>query len=520
MEIPSEAQLDRISALAKEIRVQPQDQWSAALRTLTEEGREESIVLEFVKADLYLLPLESSAAGSLSGGGLGPPGVASLGEEGQEESTDLSFVEVGLRLPLESSAADSHSSGGLGPAEVALTGANPLFVGKDIGPFAVEKELGSGAMGTVYLARYEEKGRHVALKFMSPGLSSNPNATERFEREFDILKQLRHPNIVRLIATGKYQKLRFYAMEFIEGESLDRVLARRGKLPWQEVVALGKQLCAALQHAHQQGIIHRDLKPSNLMIARDGTLKLTDFGLAKDVDAIKKLTATDVTVGTAAYMSPEQCQGERKLSHKCDLYSLGIVFYELLTGAKPYAAENVMDMFLCHVKGRFERPSRREMDIPVWLDLIVCHLLVKDPQKRPYDAAKVAEALDQVAEKVAAHCSRGAEVVGNKKGKPIYVRALFRILGVAALLLCLWAMNVVSLLPPTAESLFEEAKKVMGSKDADKIDRPQDDATGALFEYLKYYGNRDDKRTDQVWEWVEQIASERRRRANADSMGQ
>ncbi len=416
-----------------------------------------------------------------------------------------------------------------------------MFVGKDIGPFAVEKELGSGAMGTVYLARYEEKGRHVALKFMSPNMSSNSNAAERFEREFDILKQLRHPNIVRLIATGKYQKLRFYAMEFIEGESLDRVLVRRGRLPWQEVVALGKQLCSALQHAHQQGIIHRDLKPSNLMIAKDGTLKLTDFGIAKDLD-VTQLTATNSTVGTAAYMSPEQCRGERNLSHKCDLYSLGIVFYELLTGAKPYTAENAMDMFLCHVKGKFERPSRREMDIPVWLDTIVCHLLEKDPKKRPYDAAKVAEALDQVAEKVAAQRSAGVDAVTGtteyarsrsagvdkgtartlmqglgkvkkKKGKPLYARAWFRALGVAALLLGVGALIVVALLPPSAESLFEEAKKVMESKDADKIDRARDNPTGALKKYLAHYGKRDDKPTEQVWEWVDQIDADRRERA-------
>src|SRR5256885_2254042 len=152
-----------------------------------------------------------------------------------------------------------------------------MFVGKEIGPFHIERELGCGAMGTVY-----------------------------------------------------------------------RVLARRGAFPWDEVVAIGRQLCEALRHAHDKGIIHRDLKPSNLMVLKDGTVKLTDFGIAKDTD-VTALTAANNTVGTAAYMSPEQCKGERNLTHKSDLYSMGVMFYELLTGRKPFLAESPIDMFQAHV---------------------------------------------------------------------------------------------------------------------------------------------------------------------------
>ena len=170
----------------------------------------------------------------------------------------------------------------------------------------------------------------------------------RFEREANILKQLKHPHIVRLYATGAYRKTPFIAMEFIDGEALDRVLARRGRLGWEEVVAYGKQLCEALQYAHEKGIIHRDLKPSNLMITREGMLKLTDFGIAKDTD-VTALTGHNSTIGTAAYMSPEQCKGDKNLTNKSDLYSLGIVFYELLTGKKPFYADTTVDMFLKHV---------------------------------------------------------------------------------------------------------------------------------------------------------------------------
>src|SRR5262249_20731467 len=163
------------------------------------------------------------------------------------------------------------------------------------GPFEIDKELGSGAMGAVYRARYAKTGAFVAIKVMSPSLGSSEPAMARFEREASILKQLKHPNIVRLLATGKYHGQPFYAMEFIEGESLDHVLERRGRMTWEEIVSLGKPLCAALQHAHEKGIVHRDLKPSNLMILPDGTVKLTDFGIAKDLD-VTQLTSAHCTV--------------------------------------------------------------------------------------------------------------------------------------------------------------------------------------------------------------------------------
>src|SRR5438876_6034942 len=195
-----------------------------------------------------------------------------------------------------------------------------MLVGQKVGPFLIDMELGSGAMGTVYRATYEKSGQRVAVKVMSPAISSE-TAQARFEREGEILKQLNHPNIVRLYGVGKAHGLRYYAMEYIQGESLDKVMQRRGRLPWEEVVALSQQLCAALQHAHQQGIIHRDLKPSNLMLVPNDIIKLTDFGIAKDLD-VTQITAAHCTVGTAAYMSPEQCRGDKDINFKSDLYSL------------------------------------------------------------------------------------------------------------------------------------------------------------------------------------------------------
>src|SRR5205823_5326360 len=170
------------------------------------------------------------------------------------------------------------------------------------------------------------------------------SAQARFERETSILKQLQHPNIVRLYATGRHKGTPFFAMEFVEGEPLEDWFRRRGRLPWEEVIQLGQQLCAALQYAHEQGIVHRDLKPSNIMIQEEGTLKLTDFGIAKDLDD-SGLTATFCTVGTASYMSPEQCRGARTLGPKSDLYSLGVMLYQLLTGQLPFQADTPLAMF-------------------------------------------------------------------------------------------------------------------------------------------------------------------------------
>jgi serine/threonine-protein kinase len=410
-----------------------------------------------------------------------------------------------------------------------------MLVGQQIGPFIVDKELGSGAMGSVYLARYKT-GQRVALKFLSPSLGANAGALARFEREADVLKQLKHPNIIRLFGHGKFKGSPYYAMEYVEGESLEQVLSRRVRLSWEEVVALGQQLCAALQHAHEQGIVHRDLKPSNLMVLPDGTLKLTDFGIAKDLD-VTQLTSANCTVGTAAYMSPEQCRGDRNLSFKSDLYSLGVVFYELLTGHKPFVAENAMDMFLLHIEGTFARPSRLVMGLPIWLDTLVCQLLEKRPDQRPRDAAMVARTLSEVAEKVVSQQSAGVEAVQaraidrrsdatrpdaedkvaartlmtglgmprrKRKKKPVYQRAWFQAIWIAAGLLALVILIVVGLWPRSADDLFDEASRAWNSGEPARREKARE---GPIREYLRRFGDRTDEQSRQIHEWADEMDS-------------
>lgn len=296
-----------------------------------------------------------------------------------------------------------------------------MLVGQTIGSgayrFDLTAELGSGAMGTVYKAVFHKDGKtaDVALKVVALGLVGNEGAMARFDREASILKQLRHPHIVRLYATGKYQKTPFIAMEFVDGEPLDRVLARRGKLSWEEVAAYGRQLCEALQYAHEKGIIHRDLKPSNLMIAADGRLKLTDFGIAKDTD-VTALTNANSTIGTAAYMSPEQCKGDRNLTPKSDLYSLGVVFFELLSGRKPFAADTTVEMFMKHVHEAPPRVGKVVPGLPAKFEALVLQLLAKDKDERPTDAAWVARMLAEVEEDAFARRSAGLDAATARKG--------------------------------------------------------------------------------------------------------
>jgi len=399
--------------------------------------------------------------------------------------------------------------------------------GLQIGPFLVEKELGAGAMGAVYRARHVETGERVAIKVVAPGLDSNPTIMARFKREAAILKQLKHRNIVRLVATGRVQGTPFYAMEYVNGESLDQVISRRGRLTWEEVVEFGQQLCAALQHAHEAGIIHRDLKPSNVMILPDGTVKLTDFGIAKDMDRTQ-LTAAHCTVGTAAYMSPEQFKGERDLTAKSDLYNMGVMFYELLTGHKPFDADNPMDMFMQHLNATCERPSRQVLDIPVWLDNLVCQLLEKKPEQRPVDAAMVGRALAQIKEKMLAQQSAGVEaartrnvdrprgqkleeedkeaarnLLGRKKRKkktvPFYERRWLRGAVLSVFLIAIGVVVVNALRPPTPGQLYAQASKYMNDDDPARWERARE----PINEFLERYP--DNELAGEVRAWARRI---------------
>jgi len=239
------------------------------------------------------------------------------------------------------------------------------MIGEHLGSFRIEEILGTGAMGVVYRATLDTpaaKRKSAAVKVISGEIAGKGKAYERFRREADILKQFRHPNIVQFLGMGRSNGTHYFAMEYVPGENLEAVLKQRGPLPWQEVVDLGIQVCEALQYAHAQGVVHRDLKPSNLMVNAEGQVKLTDFGIAKDLDATA-LTDPGRTLGTAAYMAPEQIQG-KDVSHQTDLYSLGIVLYQILTGSMPFTGGSMIVLMQQQLSLPPPRPSVKVPKIP------------------------------------------------------------------------------------------------------------------------------------------------------------
>jgi serine/threonine-protein kinase len=274
------------------------------------------------------------------------------------------------------------------------------FVGERLGSFRLESVLGSGAMGVVYRGVNEKTGRAAAVKVVGTEFAQGGKIRDRFEREAEILQQFRHPNIVRFLAVGRFRGTSYIAMEFIPGATLEKVLLEKGALHWREVVELAIQICDALQYAHEHGVVHRDLKPSNLMITADGKIKLTDFGIAKDLDATA-LTAEGRTLGTAAYMSPEQIRGTPPVSHKTDLYAFGVVLYQMLTGKPPFEGGTPVILMHSHLNEPAPRPSAKVYEIPKALDELIVNLMAKAPGDRPWDAAAVGVKLAELRDKAA-----------------------------------------------------------------------------------------------------------------------
>lgn len=272
---------------------------------------------------------------------------------------------------------------------------------RTIGPFVLDRQIGVGGMGIVYSAVYPQNGKKVAVKVLAPGLMMDEKLLKRFEREIGILKRLDHPNIVKYYGGGTEKNQRYYAMEFIDGGSLQQVLKRRKRLSWEQAIHIGRQVSSALEHAHNAGIIHRDLKPANLFLSRQGRLKLGDFGIARDTEATA-LTAAGKTVGTYAYMAPEQIQVGPPISGKTDLYALGCLLYEVLVGETPFQSENPMDMLMQHLNDDPYSVIEKVPDCPIWLDQLIERLLAKNPEDRPYDALAVHTELGEIRKKVAA----------------------------------------------------------------------------------------------------------------------
>lgn len=286
-----------------------------------------------------------------------------------------------------------------------------------IGPYRVLQKLGSGGMGNVYLGEHEESGRQAAVKVLSASLARESGFVERFNREVDAMHKLDNPHIVEFYESGVDGESYFYAMEYVPGETLMNIIHREKRIPWQRALEIAMQVCQALKSAHDTGIIHRDLKPSNLMVTPDGTVKLTDFGVAQ-VFASQRLTVTGGIIGTAEYMSPEQAQGKRA-TKQSDLYSLGAVLYTIITGRVPFSGKTMVEVIQKHKFGLFDRPRLIVPDLPIRVEETICRLLEKEPEKRFPDALVLLRHLDHLLQ-VDAGSSHGMTLTGfEDEGDPL-----------------------------------------------------------------------------------------------------
>jgi serine/threonine protein kinase len=253
--------------------------------------------------------------------------------------------------------------------------------------FRLKEPLGVGTMGTVYRAESDDLAEPVAIKILHPSIAHDAKMVERFQREIVIMERLSHPHIVRHHGGGMLDGQYFYAMQLLDCGSLKDRLEQRGPLPWPLAALYTSQIAAALQHAHNHGLVHRDLKPSNLFFA-DGRIVLGDFGIARDT---RDADSSDLgkAVGTYAYMSPEQICADGDITGKSDLYSLGCVAYQMLTGVPPFVGANFAQIWDQHLHAQPKSLREQDVDCPEWLETLIVALMEKDPHRRPFNARAV-----------------------------------------------------------------------------------------------------------------------------------
>ena len=267
-----------------------------------------------------------------------------------------------------------------------------------IGDFTLVRKLGAGAMGAVYLARQNSLDRFVALKILPPDLAHDQEFLERFRREARAAARLSHPNVVVAYDVGVAGGYHYIAMEFVEGEDLERALKARpeGHYPASEVIRIAKDMARALICANGAGIVHRDVKPANILRHSDGVYKLTDLGLAAPAGQDKRLTSTGIAVGTPYYISPEQARGELKVDVRSDIYSLGATLFHLATGRLPFPGENAVEVMTRHLTEQLQDPMEVEPGVPKPLSRLIQKMMAKRPEDRQQTPGELLEDIEMV----------------------------------------------------------------------------------------------------------------------------
>src|SRR6266850_905092 len=241
--------------------------------------------------------------------------------------------------------------------------------------------LGEGGMGTVYKAQDRELGRLVALKIIRPEMAARPEILERFKREILLASQVTHKNVLRIHDLGEAGEIRFISMSYVEGTNLKGLLEREGALSLEKGLPLARQIGDALQAAHDAGIVHRDLKPQNILIDQDGNAYIADFGISRSLAEGGTMTDTGTILGTVDYMSPEQARGETP-DHRGDIYSFGVILYEMFTGNLPFRASNALSIMMKRLHEDAPTMRQARSEVPAWLSAVVARAMQRDPHDR------------------------------------------------------------------------------------------------------------------------------------------
>jgi hypothetical protein len=313
--------------------------------------------------------------GTSTAGGAGRGASGACGSDapartaGHRDTVLLSDVPDPAAVLADEAAASAATSPSLSPAALAALGVRYEILG----------EAGHGSMGNVYKARDRETGETVALKLLKVEIASDQAMMDRFKNELLFARKITHKNVCRVYEFNRVAGIAYTSMEFVEGESLRSVLNRFGGLPQRKSTDLALQICSGLKEAHAQGIVHRDLKPENVMIDAQGNVKIMDFGIARSMEAGTRLTGS--MVGTPAYMAPEQVAG-KPVDYRTDIYSLGLILYEMFTGAPAFTADNSIAVALKQMRENPLPPHEVEPNIPVATECAILKCLEKDPAKR------------------------------------------------------------------------------------------------------------------------------------------
>lgn len=323
--------------------------------------------------------------------------------------------------------------------------------GTHLGPrYEIVRQLGKGGMGAVYLAYDRELSRLVALKVVALHLAGEDWVLERFKREIHLSSIVTHQNVLRVFDLGEHDGLKFLTMQYIEGDTLDGLMRREKRLPLEWSLSIFRQLCGALAAAHQKGVLHRDLKPQNVLVDKERNAFLTDFGLATS-GTLSPMTQAGAIMGTPHYMSPEQVKGQ-PLDGRSDLFSLGVMLYELLAGVRPYGGDSVYDLMMARVRDT-ARPIRElNPEVPAWLEQVVERCMAVEPADRYQSAAEILADLDARAVAAGPARRRPASAGPRATGKRLGVAAAALLL--AALPFVAWRLWPRPVAPPVARTVL------------------------------------------------------------------